>query len=54
VQNLDPKDKRVVLRHHRAATLDDDTQKVRASISQLVDQHGMQPLQLNVLGKPLP
>jgi CRISPR-associated endonuclease Csn1 len=50
VQKLDPGGKRLVLRLHTAATLDDKTEEVQASISKLVVDFRLKPLRLNVLG----
>lgn len=50
VQNLDPDGNRVVLRHHTAATLDDDTQKIRRSINQIMGDLEARQVRLNVLG----
>ena len=54
VQNLDPGGKRLMLRHHCAATLDNKQEELLISLSRLVDECAGKPLYLNVLGKPLP
>lgn len=53
VQSLDPDGNRVVLRHHTAATLDDDSQKIRRSINQIMGELNATQLRLNVLGHRL-
>lgn len=53
VQSLDPDGNRLILRHHTAATLDDDSQKIRRSINQLMSELDARKVRLNVLGHHL-
>jgi CRISPR-associated endonuclease Csn1 len=53
VQSLDPDGNRIVLRTHTAATLDNDEQKIRRSINQIMGDLETKKLRLNVLGHRL-
>lgn len=50
VQSLDPDGGRLVLREHTAATLNNDSQKIRKSINALVNELSMKPVSISPLG----
>lgn len=51
VQILDADGKRLVLRHHRAATLEDKSEQVRVAVSKLVDERRMRKVNVTPLGE---
>jgi CRISPR-associated endonuclease Csn1 len=53
LQKLDPSGKRVVLREHTAATLEDSSQEYMSTISKLMGEGALTPIRLNVLGHRL-
>ena len=53
LQKLDPSGKRIVLRKHTAATLEDSSQEYMSTISKLMKDGALTSLRLNVLGHRL-
>lgn len=51
VQKLERDANRIELRHHIAATLNDKNESIRKSVSTLVNQYGMQRIDVSTLGR---
>lgn len=54
VQKIEPTNNRLVLRHHRAATLDDPSAQVSMVMPKLIDERQMRRVDITLLGETIP